>query len=214
MEKKSEIQYQQKKMEILQGFSELIADHGLENVSMAKLAKHQGIPTSLIFYYFKNKEQLVEEMVDYVLEVCRQASIYPLDEEGTSSDEERFLQLLEKLFLERESADSYHIRAYYVCYNLALRDKDTAKKFYHHQEQIRLDFREKLRYFAERGVVAIKDADEAAEMLFCLVNGLTDTVDFVDDEKHEMRIARRTMALFMEYLHFERNSEEKDKDSL
>lgn len=214
MEKKSEIQYQQKKMEILQGFSELIADHGLENVSMAKLAKHQGIPTSLIFYYFKNKEQLIEEMVDYVLEVCRQASIYPLDEEGTSSDEERFLQFLEKLFLERESTDSYHIRAYYVCYNLALRDKDAAKKFYHHQEQIRLDLREKLRYFAERGVVAIKDTEGAAEMLFCLVNGLTDTVDFIDDEKHEMRIARRTMELFLEYLHFERSAEAKDKGSL
>ena len=51
-------------MEILQGFSELIADHGLENVSMAKLAKHQGIPTSLIFYYFKNKEGLFAEMLE------------------------------------------------------------------------------------------------------------------------------------------------------
>ena len=52
---RKEEQHQQKRLDILQGYSELIADHGLENVSIAKLAKHLSIPASLIFYYFKNR---------------------------------------------------------------------------------------------------------------------------------------------------------------
>ncbi len=198
---RKEEQHQQKRLDILQGFSELIADHGLENVSIAKLAKHLSIPASLIFYYFKNKEELVDEAVDYVLSVCKEKSIQSIKENENADGEIEFADFLEELFLNYESADEVsHLRAYYVCYNLALRDSAAREKFYRHQTELKSVFQERLDYFVKYKGIPISDSGEAAEILFCLVSGLGTAVDFLDDEKKKEKISRQNLQLFLTYL--------------
>ncbi len=194
-------QYQQKRMNILRGFSELITDYGLENVSISKLAGYLKIPASLIFYYFNDKEELVNETVDYVLEVCLEKSKMPFGENQDLDPQEEFSRYMEKLFLGfQDSQETFHLRAYYVCYNLALRDNDTRKKFYDHQEALRQNFRELLEYFAERGSIKVNNVNEAVELLFCMITGVENAMDFIDDEDRKRKAGQKCLDLFLDYL--------------
>lgn len=188
-------------MNILRGFSELITDYGLENVSISKLAGYLKIPASLIFYYFNDKEELVNETVDYVLEVCLEKSKIPFGENNDLDPQEEFSRYMEKLFLGFQTPqETFHLRAYYVCYNLALRDNETRKKFYDHQEALRQNFREMLEYFAERGSIKVNDVNEAAELLFCMITGVENSMDFIDDEDRKRKAGQKCLDLFFDYL--------------
>jgi len=96
--------------------------------------------------------------------------------------------------LNYESADEVsHLRAYYVCYNLALRDSAAREKFYRHQTELKSVFQERLDYFVKYKGIPISDSGEAAEILFCLVSGLGTAVDFMDDEKKKEKISRQNL---------------------
>lgn len=197
-------QFQEKRQIILKGFSELIADNGLENVSFAKLAKYLNIPASLIFYYFKNKEELVDEVIEYVLDVCRERSQTAVEEINGGNAREAFTHYIESLFMVTENAspdETTHLRAYYVCYNLALRDKKVGAKFYSHQEDLRQMLKQDLGYFVRNGIV-IEDIEGASEMLYCMMSGLADAIDFMEDESRKQTLAKRSMNLFMNYINF------------
>ena len=202
--------HQVKRQAILRGVSELIADYGLENVSLDQIAKHLEIPKSLLFYYFRNKEELVNETVDYVLDVCREKSFSYIQDTAVPPDRQTFCQYIEKLFFFDQSTEVVpHLRAYYACYNLALRDKSIKEKFFRHQEEIRGKIKNIMLYFAENGIIDLNDAEETADVLYSLIDGLSSSLDFLKDEGRKRKLARQNMLFFLEYLHLP--CEEKDE---
>ena len=56
-----------RKAEILKHFYEVLVKEGLEGASIAKIAKHMGIYPGHITHYFKNKEEMLIELVESLM---------------------------------------------------------------------------------------------------------------------------------------------------
>ena len=58
---------EERKLEILQHFYEVIKEEGFENASIAKIAKSMEVNPSLLIHYFNTKEDMILELVDFLL---------------------------------------------------------------------------------------------------------------------------------------------------
>lgn len=194
-------QYQMKKREILKGFSEMIAEFGLENISIAKLAKHLEIPPSLIIYYFQNRDILIDEMVSYVLERCLEMSYPGIDKEinDPSRQLEAYLDTLFDPSQSPEEAKS-ESKVFFTCRNLALRDEATKLKFQSYQKKILFLMEEDLNYFLRQGIISTPDVGEAAILLYSLLNGLDDFSDFIIEKEMSQIAAESSKRLYKSYL--------------
>jgi len=83
-----------KKLAIFEAAINLIAEHGFHNSPTAKIAEEAGIGIGTLYRYFKSKEQLINELFQYVEE---EINLYIT--EGFNPDSpvrEQFFQLSKK----------------------------------------------------------------------------------------------------------------------
>ncbi len=53
---------------IIKSAIEVISEAGIQNYSLAKVAKNAGITKAAIFYYFKNKDELTKSLITYTID--------------------------------------------------------------------------------------------------------------------------------------------------
>lgn len=53
----------QRRIEIIEGFFQCVADQGIANSSVRKIATAAGVQPSTLHHYFKNKEEIIEQAV-------------------------------------------------------------------------------------------------------------------------------------------------------
>ncbi len=190
-----------KKKEILKGFSKMIAEYGLENISIAKLAKHLQIPSSLVIYYFQNRDTLVREMISYVLDRCLEFS-YPGIDKTIGDPAQQLQNYLDTLFGPLPPAEEFEAeaRVFFTCRNLALRDEEARRLFQDYQKQILSMIEEDLQYFQQQGLVGEIDTGEAAALLYSLLNGLDDFSDFLTERETFQSVAESSKKLYKTYL--------------
>ena len=73
-----------KKKRIRDSALRLFYQYGIENVSMARIAKEAGIAKGTVYLYFPSRQALLEELFDYCLDRCVQASDRDLDREKSA----------------------------------------------------------------------------------------------------------------------------------
>lgn len=198
MKKKNEDQYAMKKQEILIGFREMVAKDGFENVSMAKLAKKLEIPSSLIFYYFENKRTLTEALVDFVLSECTTHALPSIVRNVDSGSS--FEEYMDDFFDQRKKQSNADTRVYFECRNLALRDQFVWEKFLKYQNEIVATMKEDLAFFQKKGEIRVKNLDEAANFLYCLIGGTNNVSDFINDINTMQKIADTNKAICKAYM--------------
>lgn len=100
-----------KREQILRAAENIIANQGLHNLSMQKLAKDAGVAAGTIYRYFTDKDQLIDELRRDVL---TQIAAVILQDADTGSPEERFrkvwfniIKLGETCTMERLNFEQY-----------------------------------------------------------------------------------------------------------
>ena len=58
---------EERKKEILIHFYEVVKEDGFENASIAKIADRMDVNPSLLIHYFKTKEEMIVDLVDFLL---------------------------------------------------------------------------------------------------------------------------------------------------
>lgn len=53
---------------IIKSAIDVISEEGIQNYSLAKVAKKAGMTKAAIFYYFKNKEELTKSLINYTID--------------------------------------------------------------------------------------------------------------------------------------------------
>lgn len=161
-----------KKREILDAFAEVIVEKGLEKASISNIAKQAGIPTSLIFYYFKNKDDLLHQLADYAISYY-EASYFPAP---TSADEDRnlveFVQRTLRVHEYREDNIPISGKLYQTFLFICETDPIVKQKYRISTYMLLERFAEKLSYYHEQGLVQIDEPMEMAKLLECMINGL------------------------------------------
>jgi AcrR family transcriptional regulator len=157
-----------RRQEILEGFYEVIAAEGMEKASNAKIAKHLGMNTSLIYHYFTSRDEMIIELVRYITEKYV-GDFAPLVLEE-ADPEERLTLILDTLF-SRDWFLEVNPLVYYECFILSLRNERVRESFRRHYEVLRQWLIWELSDLMERGVVAGRDAERLADTVIALLEG-------------------------------------------
>jgi AcrR family transcriptional regulator len=158
-----------RKQEILEHFYTVMCNEGFENASIAKVAASMDVNPSLLIHYFKTKEEMVVELVDFFLN--RYETAFVEDFHKITEPQARFDKAMNTLFgLDWLAVGDYSV--FYACYYLAARHERIRERF----QQMYVRFRDFLLIEAEvwlaNKIVRQQSAIEITEYLMMLTEGM------------------------------------------
>src|SRR5690606_5312147 len=102
-----------KKAIIFESTLELVREHGIHGFPISEVAKKGGIAVGTIYHYFEGKDQLIQELYQYVVELIYQVALK--EDDANKSFEERYFIFWTNL------VDLYHskpsILSFFELYN-------------------------------------------------------------------------------------------------
>lgn len=156
-----------RQQEILAAFYTVSKKIGLENASIGKIAEHLDINPSLIVHYFKTRESMLQAMIHFILQ--QYSGIYQIN--GNQYTTRRELkELIDNLF-SRKWDTLFDDGVFYSCYALTYRDRKLRLAFRDLHDSLREYLVKALRNARKNKVIAIKNEQEIAEIIFALLEG-------------------------------------------
>ena len=155
--------------EIIQAFYHVAKSEGLENTSIAKVAKYLEINPSLILHYFKTKEELLSGLIELNLE--KYYDIYQSSHQGINSSKD-LVHLINDLF-SRKWNELYDDGVFYSCYALIYRDEKIKRSYKQLHDQLRLWLLEALQEAVDKKIIDHPGTsiEDTAQIIFALIEG-------------------------------------------
>jgi len=167
----------ERESEIVEGFYKLAQEVGLENASIAKIAKRLEIPPSLIMHYFPTKDILIQELITFILEHY-QLIYEPILTQLSTSKSLDVNKLVERLF-SREWNLLFDDGVFYSCYALTFRNPTIREAYKNLHVALRRTLDEILQ---QDPVLGKGDTERLAEQIFVVVEGAYYYLGMIDDE--------------------------------
>ena len=158
-----------RKREILEQFYEVLKQEGIERASMIKVASRMGVYPSHVNHYFPTKEQLISELVEFLIERYEKdfsASLY-----GRAAGIQRLSDLLDALF-SLEWAAEVDSRVFYSIYYLSLKNDGIYRSLASMYQRFREHLVRVLEECKACGLVQSLNAEEEAHNIVAMVEGL------------------------------------------
>ncbi|MBW1892837.1 MAG: TetR family transcriptional regulator [Deltaproteobacteria bacterium] len=159
-----------RKFEILEHFQQVLAKEGFEGASIAKIAKQMGTHPSLLIHYFSTKEEMIIELVDFILEKYESMALQKSRE--ILNPEQRLNTLLDTIF----GVDWISLvdsSAFYACYYLSFRNRKVKERL----EKLYKRFKEylvnEINLCVSEGLIKESDPEKDADFIISLVEGLS-----------------------------------------
>ncbi len=167
-----------RKPEILKHTYKVVEEEGFKGMTIGKIAKRMGVNSGLLIHYFKSKEGLIMEMVDFLYETSMNNYIKEL--KVLTSSRERMETLLEILF---DASGTWPQRdaVFWSCYAMGFRDEKI-------RERIRgmmlkfIEFGiEEIADWEASGLASVEDKKNASAKIFALSEGFGIVKNSLDD---------------------------------
>lgn len=172
--------------EIIEEFYKLAKKEGLENTSIAKIAKKMDINPSLIIHYFQTREDLTYGLIDYILD--KYLLIFKVGRKKTLNSKDALLEIIDNIFSKKWNT-LFDDGLFYSCYSLAFREPKIADMYKKLLETLRKNLSEHIEQCRLDGFVQIADSDEIADNIFVIVDGAYFYLSLVSDKKdHEKKL--------------------------
>ncbi len=168
-----------RRQQIIEAFYEVAKIEGLENTSIAKIAKKMSINPSLIIHYFKNREELIFGLIEFNLE--KYSQIYQEKDFFDENPQTALLNLLDRLF-SKDWNYLYDDSVYYSCYALIFRDQKIKNKYRELHDSLREMLTEAIQKCIAEGFIELENANQTAELIFIMVEGAYYYLGMVDSE--------------------------------
>ena len=110
-------------------FHKIISQEGFSGASLAKVAKSMETNASLLLHYYKSKEDMILDFIDFIIQKYEE---YYLQKLNSMPDSEAKLHfLIDRLFEDSRVLDNYLVgdRAFYECYALGITHSEVKAKF-------------------------------------------------------------------------------------
>jgi len=176
-----------RKREILEHFYLVLIEEGLQGASIAKIAKHMGVHPSLLIHYFSTKEEMVVELVDFILEKYEQASVPKLV--GISNPRQRLQALLDMIFgigWTKEIDQS----AFYACYYLSLSNERVKESFDRLYGVFKKMLTDEIKMCVDKGAIKRIDPDKGAYLIIAMMEGLIFLRNIISDDREYEEIGK------------------------
>jgi AcrR family transcriptional regulator len=153
--------------EIIAAFYRVARKEGLENASLAKVAKEMGVNTSLVLHYFDSKEDLIFGLINYILD--RYKSMYTTESNKDKSGS-RLIMIINNLF-SRKWNMLFDDGVFYSCFALVFRDNKVKEAYRELHEYLRSMLTEAIKEAHSNGKVSVNNPEKTANLIFILVEG-------------------------------------------
>ncbi|TAE47230.1 MAG: TetR/AcrR family transcriptional regulator [Bacteroidetes bacterium] len=191
-----------RRLEILEHFYHLIIEEGLEGASTVKLSRRMGIRSSLLMHYFPTKEDMIQALIVWLMELYENRFLPMLEEK--QSPEARFETVIDALFSPawENLADG---RVFYSCYTLIFRDEGVRARFQQTFARFHEHLCHEITRAADAGLIKVSDPSQSAHILISWVEGFNFYQRILADQESfeaQGKIFRRLVEnLFREGVH-------------
>jgi AcrR family transcriptional regulator len=186
-----------RKREILKHFRQVLVKEGIEGASMAKIASSMGIHPSLLVHYFKTKDDMIVELVDYILE--QYEKLVKKRTNDVSDPHKRLNALLEMVF-DVDWISQIDTREFNACYYLALRNARVMQRLRKMYNFFRETLSGELGRYMDMGIIPKGDPEKSAEIIILCVEGLSLYRNIRGGEKKYHELGRDLKNLVMDML--------------
>ncbi|MCG8616697.1 MAG: TetR/AcrR family transcriptional regulator [Desulfobacterales bacterium] len=176
-----------RKPEILRHTYKVVEEEGFKGMTIGKIAKRMGVNSGLLIHYFKSKEGLIMEMVDYLYESSMNHYIKELD--VLTSPRERLEGFLDILF-DTSGTRPQQDAVFWSCYAMGFRDEKIREKITAIMVRF-IEFGvEEIEGWEETGLVTVQDKELAAAKILALSEGFGILKNSLDDEETVASVAK------------------------
>lgn len=172
-----------RRQEILKAFYQTAQEEGLENTSMAKIAKILDIQPSLIVHYFKSKEDLLTALIDFCLE--KYTLIFDQEFAKRGRPREKLNILIEHLF-SKEWNELFDDGVFYSCYALTFRSAEIRTKFRILHEGLRSKLTHIIENYLSEIGQPLQEAETLSHQVFNLIDGSYYYINMIADKKEQV----------------------------
>lgn len=186
----------ERRAQILDAFHQCAVRNGLEKASLREVAGAAGLPVSILHHYFKNREEMVSELVNRIVSGIIENLLAEIDD--IEDPRLRFDKIFRLLFSPK-TQQLEDGSLFYDFWSFAHRSEVVRRTF---QKQIRQQREAFVRIFTEAGQLSglsESDMNEIANIMIALVEGMYYVLDMdsgnVSLEKISM-LTRRFIELY------------------
>jgi AcrR family transcriptional regulator len=176
-----------RKPEILRHTYKVVEEEGFKGMTIGKIAKRMGVNSGLLIHYFKSKEGLIMEMVDFLYESSMNKYIKEL--EPLTSPKERMESLLSILF-DTSGTRPQRDAVFWSCYAMGFRDEKIREKI----KAMMIRFIEfgmdEIIDWEKTGLASVEDKKQAAAKILALSEGFGILKNSIDDPETIEEVAK------------------------
>ncbi|WDP84886.1 MAG: TetR family transcriptional regulator [Desulfobacter sp.] len=176
-----------RKPEILRHTYKVVEEEGFKGMTIGKIAKRMGVNSGLIIHYFKSKEGLIMEMVDFLYQSSMNQYLKEL--ETLTTPKERMESLMEILF-DTSGTLPQRDAVFWSCYAMGFRDDQIREKIKAMMIKF-IDFGVKeIQGWENTGLASVEDKAKAAAKILALSEGFGILRNSIDDPETIQEVAR------------------------
>jgi len=169
-----------RKPEILENYYQVLIEEGFEGASIGKIAKRMNIHPPLIIHYFKTKENMTIELVDFLIEKYQAPEFLQFDH--IQDLEQRFNALMDTIFTfewSRTIDPGVHFGFYYRSFG----NQEIKQRFETMFKRFRNYLVGELEVYRNAGIVKAKNLKKAADLIVTLMEGLEYHAHFLSENE-------------------------------
>ena len=157
-----------RKPEILEHLAHVLAEEGLANVTLGKVASRMGVNSGLLVHYFRSKQEMLVALVDDMLDRYerRAAELLAI----RRSPEEQLAFILANIFT-RAWRDVVDQNVFFACYYLSLSDARIRERLQRMFSRFRERLAEILAGLMDAGVIRRADPVQIATLIIMMNEG-------------------------------------------
>lgn len=165
--------------EIIEGYYKVAKQEGLENTSIAKIAKEMGINPSLIIHYFQTKDDLTKGLIEFILD--KYSEIYRVPSRRASRLKR--LRFVIDSLISKKWDGLVDDGIYFSGYALVFRDPVVKEQYKALQDHLRNLLTSLIQECIDHNEVIVKDARKAAQLIYMMVDGAYFYLSLIDNKK-------------------------------
>lgn len=176
-----------RKPEILRHTYKVVEEEGFKGMTIGKIAKRMGVNSGLLIHYFKSKEGLIMEMVDFLYESSLNQYLKEL--ETLTTPKERMESLLDILF-DTSGTRPQKDAVFWSCYAMGFRNEQIREKIQGMMTKF-IDFGvTEFKIWEADGLANVENKKKAAAIILALSEGFGILRNSIDDPKTLNEVAQ------------------------
>ncbi len=157
-----------RKPEILRHTYKVVEEEGFMGMTIGKIANRMGVNSGLLIHYFKSKEGLIMEMVDYLFKISMET--YHEELEKFTTPQARFQGLMRILF-STSGKGPQRDAVFWSCYAMGFRNPEIRERIQDMQKKFIAFGVKEIASWEDAGLVTVKDKEKAAANILALSEG-------------------------------------------